>query len=51
MYGIGFLSPVKVQRDRRENTRDIKVLLVCILNGRIVYTGLSPPPSPPLILY
>ena len=43
--GIFVTSPVKVLCVRRENSRGIKVLSVYILNGRVVYTGLSPPPQ------
>ena len=39
----GILSPVKVLCVRRENSRGIKVLSVYILDGRIVYMGLSLP--------
>ena len=35
--GVRFLSSVKVLHVRRENTRGMKVLSVCILNCRIVY--------------
>ena len=43
----GIFVTVKVLCVRRENSRGIKVLSVYILNGRVVYTGLSPRAPPP----